>query len=262
MSKSIHLTPALTYLIGLSFFGLFLVGMLSVYPPMTHESFIWRKPLIGSVFSLICILGILAVFFPKQCSGMFDFVTKGKREYSTVDRFASHGTSSTMKGHHPDCKNFSPHVFRTGNRTFCTACTGLLLGGLAALVGTVLYFFVDWHIEQNSVLLVWMALLGVSFGLFQFKAKRTVVRLSLNTFFVLGAFLILVGIDELVQNVFADIFLVLLAVFWLYTRIMISQWDHERICYACNASSCEFRKSRKKGGLLSAAVLVKSANDD
>lgn len=245
MSKNMHLTPTLTYLIGLSFFGLLLAGMLSVYPPVTRESFVWRKPLVGSVFGLICILGILAVFFPKQCSGMFDFVTKGKREDSAVDRFAFHGASSTMRGHHPDCRNFSHHVFQIGNRTFCTACTGLLLGGFAAFVGTFLYFFGDLYIEQNSLLLVWIGILGVGFGLFQVVARRTLIRLFLNTFFVLGSFLILMGIDELAQNVFADIFLILLAVFWLYTRIMISEWDHRVICYVCDASSCEFGKFRK-----------------
>lgn len=245
MSKSMHLTPALRYLIGLSFFGLLLAGMLSVYPPATRESFVWRKPLVGSVFGLICILGILAVFYPKRCSGMVDFVTKGKREGSAVDRFAFHGASSTMKGHHPDCENFSHHVFQIFNRTFCSACTGLLLGGLAAFVGTFLYFFRDLHIEQNSLLLVWIGILGVGFGLFQVVARRTLIRLFLNTFFVLGSFLILMGIDELAQNAFADIFLVLLAVFWLYTRIMISEWDHRVICYVCDSSSCEFRKFRK-----------------
>lgn len=246
MSKGILQTPVMVYLIGLSLFGLFLAGLLSIYPPVAHEDFVWRKPLIGLVFSLICILGILAVFFPKQCSGIFDFVTKGKQEHSTVGNFASHGTSSAMKGHHPDCENFSSHVFHMGNRTFCTACTGLLLGGFTSLVGTVLYFFGDWQIEQGSLLVVLIGLPGVGFGLFQFKARRTAIRLSLNTFFILGTFLVLVGVDKLAQNVFADIFVVLLAIFWLLTRIMLSQWDHKRICYFCNVTTCELVEERKK----------------
>lgn len=223
------------------------MGMLSVYPPMKHESFVWRKPLIGLAFSVICILGVLAVFFPKQCSGMFDFLAKGKRKHSTADRFASHGTSSVMKGHHRDCENFSLHVFRISNRTFCTACTGLLLGGLTALVGSVLYFFGDWQIELNSLLVVWTGLLGVGFGLFQFKAGRTTIRLSLNTFFVLGNFLVLIGIDKLVQNVFADVFLVLLTIFWLFTRILLSQLDHKRTCYICKVATCELAGWEKVG---------------
>lgn len=246
MCKSILRTPDLTYLIGLSFFGLFIAGMISIYPPMTHESFVWRKPFIGSVFSLICVLGILAVFFPKQCSGQLDVLASGKRERSTLDKFPSHGTSPTMKGHHPDCEGFSAHVFHIGNRTFCTACTGLLLGGLAALAGTALYFFGEWHIISNSLLLVWIGVAGVGLGLFQFKVKVTAIRLSLNTFFVLGTFLILVGADELAQNAFADMFLVLLAIFWLFTRIMLSQWDHRRICYTCRVDHCEFTDEGKK----------------
>jgi len=245
MAESILRTPALAYLVGLSFFGLFLAGMLSIYPPMTRESFVWRKPLIGSVFSLICILGILAVFFPRQCSGQLDVLASGKRERSTLDKFLSHGTSPTLKGHHPDCEGFSAHVFHIGNRAFCTACTGLLLGGLAALAGAVMYFFGDWDIIANSSLLVWIGVAGVGLGLFQFRVKTTVIRLSLNTFFVLGTFLILVGADELAQNVFADMFLVLLFVFWLFTRIILSQWDHRRICYTCRAEYCELAEERK-----------------
>lgn len=238
MSKRIIRTATLTYLIGLSFLGWFVVGMLSLYPPVSYESFVWRKPLVGSIFSLICVLGILAVFFPKQCSGKFDLVTKGDRGQSTPHLFASHGASLNMSGHHRDCENFSFHVFRIGNRTFCTACTGLLLGGLASIIGTLLYFFAGWQIE-HGLLIVWIGLIGVGFGLFQFKARRTAIRLSLNTFFVLGTCLVLVGVDELAQNVFADVFLVLLTVFWLYTRILLSQWDHKRICYVCGVSTCE-----------------------
>ena len=245
MSRSILRTPALLYLIGVSFFGMFLAGMLSLYPPMTHRSLAWRKPLTGSAFSLICILGILAVFFPKQCSGRFDAATRGKHELSALGKFPSHGTSPTMKGHHPDCEGFSPHVFHVRSGTFCTACTGLLFGGLVALAGTVTYFFGEWNIVSNDPLLVWVGVVGVGLGLFQFKIKTSVIRFSLNAFFVLGAFLILVGVDELAQSVFADMFVVLLVIFWLFTRIVLSQWDHRRICYTCRVGHCELAEERK-----------------
>ncbi|NIR87607.1 hypothetical protein GWO13_08650 [Candidatus Bathyarchaeota archaeon] len=127
-------------------------------------------------------------------------------------------------------------------RTFCIACTGLFLGGLVSLVGTALYFFGDLRVEQNSLLLVWVGVLGVGSGLFQFKVKRKIIRLFLNFYFVLGAFLVLVGIDELVQSVFLDLFLVSLSVLWLVTRISLSQWDHKRICYTCNLDFCKFRE--------------------
>ena len=250
-------------MISVSFFGLLLVGALALNPPTVRESFLWRKPLIGSLFWLICIFGILAIFFPKQCSAVFDFKKKEKHEHSDENLFAFHGTRSIVQGHHPDCENFSAHVLRIGDRRFCAACIGLLLGGLISLVGAFLYFFVGWSVGESNLQAVSVGLVGVSFGLFQFKVKRSVVRLVLNSFFVFGALLLLVGIDELAQSVFADLFLVILIVFWLFTRISLSQWNNWRICYTCNVASCEFHKSgEKRVELLFAAQPVESANED
>jgi hypothetical protein len=246
MSQNLSRNFDITYLILVSFLGLFLAGMLTVYPPRVHENLLWRKPLIGSIFGLICVFGILAVFFPRQCSRVFDF---GKKKPSRpyLGKSASHEASSTLQGHHPDCGNFAAHVFRIGDKTFCAACTGLLLGGLLSIVGTLLYFFSNWRVEQSSFLMVWMGVLGVGLGLFQFKF-RSFVRLFLNTFFAFGAFLLLIGVDELVRSVTVDLFLVALTLFWLFTRISLSQWDHERICYACKVATCEFADRKKRVG--------------
>ena len=227
----------------MSFLGLFLAGMLTVYPPRVHESLLWRKPLIGSIFGLICVFGILAVFFPTQCSRVFDFRKKSSRPY--LSKFSSHGTSSTLQGHHPDCEKFVAHVFRIGDKTFCAACTGLLLGGLSALAGTLLYFFDTWRVEPSGSLIAWVGVLGVGFGLFQFKFG-SFVRLFLNVLFVLGTFFILVGVDKLVHNLAVDLFLVALILFWILTRISLSQWDHERICCACEVATCEFADREKE----------------
>jgi len=244
MSQTISRSFDIAYLVIMSFFGLFLTGMLTVYQPIVHEDFLWRKPLIGSIFGIICVFGILASFSPKRCSRIFD-LGKEKSSRSYLGKFASHGTSSTLQGHHPDCEKFAAHVFRIGNKTSCTACTGLLLGGLLAFAGTILYFFSNWRIEQNSFLIVWVGVLGVGIGLFQFKF-RGFVRLFLNSFFVLGTFFILIGVDKLVSSVMLDLFFVALSLFWLFTRISLSRWDHERICYACKTGICEF-VDKKRG---------------
>ena len=241
MSQNLSRSFNITYLVITSFVGLFLAAMLTVYPPSAHENFPWRKPLIGSIFGLICIFGILAVISPTWYSRILDFGKKPRRPY--LNKFASHEVSSTLKGHHPDCGNFDAHVFRIGDKTFCAACTGLLLGGLLALVGTFLYFFGNWSFGQSSFSMVWIGVLGVSFGLFQFRF-RSFVRLFLNIFFVLGTFFILIGVDELVDSVNVDLFLVALILFWLFTRISLSQWDHERICYTCKVVACKFRNRK------------------
>ena len=244
------------FLLCMSFFGVLLSMLFAFFPPSPslHEDFVLRKPVVGSVFGVICVLGVVAAFFPTQCANMLTF---GRRKGYTL-----HGDSK-LGGHHPSCENFSPHVFEIGGRRVCVACTGLTVGGLLALVGTFLYFFADWHVGQSNVLVVLIGLVGVSLGLFQFRAKRHLVRFSLNVFFVLGSFLVLIGIDGLVQSLFVDFFLVALIVFWLFTRVLISQWDHERICCACDVVVCEFRKMRKKVGLvISAAESEVSANND
>lgn len=220
------------------------------YPPAAQEeSLLWRKPVIGSIFGSICVLGILAVFFPSKCLRVFDFRKEKKRAHygtgkpdSRQSKLVSQRGSFTMQGHHPDCGNFSTHVFRINNRTFCTSCAGLLLGALVSLVGTALYFFDGWHIGQESLLLVGVGVLGIVFGLLQFplfKNRPNFLRFFFNVFFVLGAFFILVGVDALFHSVTADLFLVLLIVFWLFTRISLSKWDHERICRACGLT-CDF----------------------
>jgi len=247
MSQNLSRNSDITYLVTISFLGLFLAGMLTVYPPKVHENLLWRKPLIGSIFGLICVFGILAVFSPTWCSRIFDFRKEEKPSRPYLAKFASHGASSTLQGHHPDCENFAAHVLRIGDETFCAACTGLLLGGLSALVGTFLYFFCNWRVEQSSSLMVWAGVFGVGFGLFQFKF-RSFVRLLLNIFFVLGTFFILIEVDKVVHSVTVDLFLVALTLFWLFTRISLSQWDHERICYACKVATCEFADRKKRGG--------------
>jgi len=235
----------LTFFLGVSLFGLSIVVISALYPPSVLKNFPLRKQLVGSIFGLVCIMGMLAVIFPGSCSKMIGF--KGEKQqvphvfYTAGD---SKGKKLTMRGHHPECKNFSAHVIQMGGKTFCAGCAGLLLGGLAASVGTILYFFGNLHVGQNSLLLLWIGAAGVVLGLLQFplfNISWSSVRWFLNAFFAFGAFLILVGIDAITQSIFVDLFLVVLIVFWLFTRIVLSRWDHERICNLCKVKACEFR---------------------
>jgi hypothetical protein len=218
-----------------SIFGLLIMLLFAFNPPLINESFLLRKFLIGSVFSFICIFGAFAALFPSLCSKVFCFQTDGVKD-------ASHRTKSAS--HHPDCREFSTHVIHMNDRTLCAACTGLLLGALIALIGTILCFFSGLCIEKVSFAAVLIGVAGIILGFLQFKF-RGFIRLTLNVFFVLGAFLILVGIDELTKSLPIDLFLAALVVFWIVTRIQISQWDHWRICSNCE-SPCEATAIRKK----------------
>lgn len=216
--------------------------------PMGRGNFLWRKPLIGSLFGLICIFGILAIFFPRHCSAMFGSRKRAKRSHLDIGKLASYRAGSIMGGHHPDCERFSDHVFRVNSRRLCAACTGLLLGGLLSFVGAWIYFFGGWGFGGNGFQVVFFGIVGVGLGLLQFKTRSSIVRMIVNGLFVSGALLLLVGIDKLAQSILADLFVIALTLFWLFTRISLSQWNNWRICHTCDADSCEFHKSDKKGG--------------
>lgn len=243
--------PDLLLLISVSFFGLFLTGILAISPPATQD-LPFRKPVIGSIFGLICILGIMAVFSPRKCSQIFYCEKEeGSSRHSSKEGIVAFNNTSSIfglkivHGHHPNCENFSAHEFQIGDKTFCTGCAGLLLGGLIDLFGTIMYFSNNWQIEQESLFFIGIGIMGVVFGLLTplFNVRRTILRLSLNAFFIFGMFSILIGADTLGQSLFIDLFLISLSVFWLFTRISLSQWNHKRICHACRIR-CEFSRCR------------------
>jgi hypothetical protein len=241
MSKQRHIRPDIRYQLLVSFLGLLLLAALTAFPPTFSGNFYWRKPVIGSIFSSICVLGILAVFWPNKCLRILDIGKKNRTVGSNSSKLVSHGISNALQGHHPTCGKYDAHIFRIKDKIFCAACAGLLLGGLLALAGASVYFFADWRVAEHSSLMVLLGIVGVSLGLFQFKFG-SFVRLFVNTVFVLGALFILMGIDKLVHSLFFDMFVVSLIVFWLFTRISLSQWDHERICSDCEIEGCRIRE--------------------
>jgi len=226
----------LAFCVGVSVFGMFLVVIWVNSFPTISDDFSWRKPLIGSLFSLICILGIFASIFPSRCSEAFHF-----REATT--NVATHQILSAS--HHPDCERFSAHVVCIKDHKRCAACTGLLLGAVVALAGVFFYFSGELQIE-NARFLSLVGVISVLVGFLQLKF-RTYVRLALNSLFVFGAFLCLVGVDQASQSVAIDLFLMVLIVFWIFTRIQLSQWDHSRICDNCD-SSCRFGRKMGRDG--------------
>ena len=270
MPKSLRLGRDLLFLMGVSFFTLFLAVLFGVFPPVMSDAIPYRKPLIGSIYGLICALGMWAAFSPKKCSRMFSHqkeaihMESGGSPGGDID---AEGTSHFLglrivHGHHPSCERFSSHEFRVGKKTFCIGCMGLFTGATAALVGTIAFFFAHWSVGQHGLFLTSLGVLGVALALLQFpllNTQRPYLRFSLNAFFVLGTFLIIVGMDSLVRSGAIDLFFLLASVFWLLTRIALSQWDHERICRACGLP-CEL--GEREGGRSPTSGRDVAADDD
>lgn len=234
MSEDTRLNLLLLFYICLSLIGLFTVLMFALKAPTQIENITWRKPLIGSIFALICIAGSIATLFPKRCSGFFNLQRKENSKMS-------HGKISklygTVRGHHIECEKFLAHTIQIQGHIVCAGCTGLLLGAIIALSGTILYFFSDWKPGLTYFPMVLIGITGIILGFIQLKFKGF-LRLVLNAFFVLGAYLIIVALDNFAKNIFIDFYLIGLIILWICTRIFISQWDHSRICCSCKLN-CE-----------------------
>jgi hypothetical protein len=238
------------FLISVSMFGLFTTSMLTLYPPKQAKNLLWRKPLIGSIFTLICVGGIVAVFFPKRCAETFGPSENKVRSVSDAGQSAS----LISKGHHPNCSEFSAHTIKIKDTFLCASCTGLLMGSLAVLFLCVLYFFAGWTFGYPGLPVAFGGQAGIVLGFFHFKFK-SYVRLTINALFVLSAFLVLAGIDALTENMLADMYVVGLVVLWLFTRISISKWNNKRICSGCRPCELTVR-------YLPTTPAVKRSNND
>src|SRR3990170_8966890 len=199
--------------------------------------FSFSKPLIGSLFAGICIMGISAIFYPKKCEKTFMF-----RKQPGFRGQGDHGVLSgkmRFRGHHPDCEKFSANRITIQKATLCSACAGLLVGAVGALVGALFYFFVGFvpPLADLTVLLVGYA--GMLLGLVQFKLGGY-VKLMANALFVLGSFVTLTTADFLGRSLLIDLYVLGLIFFLLLARILISDWNNKRICFRCKG--CELRE--------------------
>jgi len=200
----------------------------------------------GSIFAAGCMLGSLAVVFPDACSRGFGSVKKKSRGgwvHFSFKRGVSAlvGDVAVLRGHHPTCGVFSSHVFRLGGRVLCATCSGLFLGGVLSLVGVVVYFFVGLAVGGSVLLVGFVGLAGVAVGLLQsvlIRVRWSFVRVLSGLLFAVGALLILVAVDGLVGDLFLDVFVVLLSVFWIFTRVALSRWEHDGMCSKCDSVSC------------------------
>jgi len=225
-----------------SFVGLFLVVVFVYFEPPVSGTIPWRKPLVGAAFGIVCILGIFAGIFPSKCSSTFHF-RRGKQANDQNSTLLPKKSQALLfRGHHPNCGNFGPHVFRVGNAVLCAGCIGLVIGAAVSVVGVAVFFFGEVSCWPSCYLIFWVGFVGASCGLLQyhlFSLGRSSIHLFVNAFFVFGVFMLLVGVDSIVQNAVIDFYLVTLSLFWVYTRIVLSQFDHRKICAACVVEECE-----------------------
>jgi hypothetical protein len=227
----------LLFLVAVSFFGLALAVVFVAAPPVAETDFALRKPVAGSAFAVVCVLGIFAVLYPASCAGIVGFKRRGKTVHSFHDAHVK-----VLRGHHVSCEPFSSHVIKIGERVFCASCSGLLVGAVVALVGVGLFFFGDLRVGEVSFVAVLVGVGGVAAGLLYpfvpVKFQSGVTRFLAGVFLAAGSFLIVAGVDEAARSFSVDLFAVALSVLWIATKISLSQWEHKKTCAQCSLGSC------------------------
>ncbi len=123
----------LLFLVAVSVFGLALVPLLLLQPNLQGDPSPLRRPLVGAIYSVVCIVGIVAVFYPGKCRMMF------QKPNVSPDSKKPSASTVQFKGHHPDCEKFSANRITIRGSVFCAACSGLLIGAITAMVGIVLF---------------------------------------------------------------------------------------------------------------------------
>jgi hypothetical protein len=215
-----------------------LMAVRSIMTPSVIES---QSPVVGFSFITICLLGGIAGIRPSTCS--VSPAPDSKQDDREMSQEMLPGKESARRGHHYPCADFSTHVLNIGDRVFCAGCTGLSTGAALAIVGSWFYFVIGVPL-LSAELTFWTGFAGVVIGIIQHNVYRVLgnpggaFRFLLNVIFVSGAFLLLAGTDQLAGNITIDTYILLIVLFWVYTRIVMSKSEHQRICSRCGSQPC------------------------
>ena len=219
--------------LGLSLIGVLLVAIIigKSDPNMISDRFLS----IWGIFCTICVLGAIATIFPHKCSNSEIPSDLEPIRYSTFRSFR------LVHGHHPICRTFNDHEIKIGQKMFCAGCLGLLIGSIIAIINATLHFQSSATIPQCAGHFgLGFVFLGLVYNPL-LKIKIPFLRLIINVLFVYGFSIILVVVDQTNSYVLV-LFVIMISVYWMYTRIQMSSWTHDFECNNCE-DYCE-----KKGG--------------
>ncbi len=212
--------------LAISLAGVFIAAGFIVTPgsfPSTQGNiYVW------SIFVVLLMLGAAATFFPHICS---------RSIVSTEDLDPSRYTSISgvrlIHGHHMLCGRFADHELTVAGKSICAGCLGLLIGATSSLLLSAVYLLfnpaIPWGVGMLGLAFITLGLLYIPV----LKNLPIGLRTAVNAFFVVGfalTLMVVVGVGN------AEMALITIAffVFWMYTRIQLSQWSHNVICDGCD----------------------------
>jgi hypothetical protein len=216
----------LLFLLAVCVFGLALVPILLHQPNLQIFQSPFRRPFVSVIYSAVCIAGIVAVFYPGKCRMTFQ-----KPNISLANNKPA-GSVVELKGHHPNCREFSGNRITARGSVFCAACSGLLIGAIVAIVGIVLFSLGFFNLGWGSL---WILVFGevlMLIGLAQIN-MNCYVKLIVNALFVVGSSICLIVADMIGQSLLVDAYVLGITVFVLWFRILLSEWNNKRTCMKC-----------------------------
>ncbi|MFW9983664.1 MAG: hypothetical protein ACFFCB_02920 [Candidatus Odinarchaeota archaeon] len=228
----------------LSLLGLFLLPLILLNPPPPIVVLPLQIQLIGIAFMIICTLGVIAGISPSHCS-----LTRKKKIQSHKESPAQTNSTQTIsirkEGHHPTCDHYSGHIITIKGSRYCAGCSGLVTGAIIAIIGTILFFFLSFPIFYPEATF-WLGFVFVTVGLLQhplyqiLKLNRGIIRFIINILFVVGSYLLLASLMQLTNSLILAVYLLLLILYWIFTRIVMSRRSHHLICSLCNRPECPY----------------------
>jgi len=217
------------YFLLISLLGTFILLLLIQAPLKTVYA--WQKPLIFSLFLLICFLGIIAGLYPSKCFKAGKF--KQKTDYNSKSENKCHEIK--FKGHHPVCKNYRTHTFNFKGKTYCAGCSGMVTGATISIIFTIIYVFYGSIKDYNPIIFINGIILSLT-ALYLpliINFKKNIYKFFINVFFVLGALFSLIGINNINSSLAIQLYFIVLILIWIATRILISRETHQKICDEC-----------------------------
>ncbi len=211
-----------------SIFGLSISVALLGNPASASEDPTNRRVIIALVYDCVCVAGILAALFPLPCSGAVGprrSLAEGREDIQR--RITKILGIRFLHGHHPVKPELAVHELLIGGKSYCATCYGLLSGAVLSLTVVTVFASSSWIGWAGSGLVLFVYYAGVAaviLGLTQTLVLRlgARARFAAAMAFVVGTSLMLVATDLLTADFAADFFVVLLAVFWLLSRISLS----------------------------------------
>jgi protein-S-isoprenylcysteine O-methyltransferase Ste14 len=215
-----YLGLALTPLLGLA-----VLICLTYQHPSPKLNF--QSEITTAIFLLICIVGAIAGLSPGKVSGLM------MKKESTRNE-----SGEGYRGHHPTCGAFATHVIDLGNSTYCSGCTGLIVGAMLAIIYTIFFIYFNVPIAADLAFTIGTALIVLGILQHLLDNDHPTIHTALNAMLVLGVALARSAAQTLNGGVVVDVYALALTLYIILSRIEFSQKDHETICQACG-NPCE-----------------------